>query len=54
MGSVLSLQEFYELFKQYRRSARRLENRESYDVHLSESGSLASSPGNHVIPSTKR
>lgn len=32
MGSVLSLQEFYELFKQYRRSARRLENRESYDV----------------------
>ncbi len=32
MGAVLSLAEFYGLFAQYRRSARRLENRENYDV----------------------
>lgn len=32
MGSVRSGEEFCEFFTQYRRSARRLENRESYDV----------------------
>lgn len=32
MGSVRSRDEFYEFYAHYRRSARRLENRENYNV----------------------
>lgn len=44
MGSVLSREEFRELFTHYQRSARRLENRANYDVP-SEREWVASSPG---------